>query len=50
MICHYFLAQNGLYLKTVREEIEAVPLPKMIAEKMSVSDKTPVLKIKTRCL
>lgn len=41
-----FLAQNGLYLKTVREEIEAVPLPKMIAEKMSVSDKTPVLKIK----
>lgn len=41
-----FLAQNGFYIKTVREEIEAVPLPKVIAEKLAVSYKTPALKIK----
>ena len=41
-----FLAENGFYLKTVREEIEAVAASKMIAEKLEISPESPVLKIR----
>lgn len=41
-----FLAQNGFYLKTVREEIEAVSATKSIAEKLEIAPEAPILKIK----
>lgn len=41
-----FLAENGFYLKTVREEIEAVPAAKAEAEKLLVEPGFPLLKIR----
>ena len=41
-----FLAKNVFYLKTVREEIEAVAAPKAVAEKLDIMQESPVLKIK----